>query len=27
MPAKMRANRNFSDARLEGFYSVRINRM
>jgi len=27
MPARMKANRNFSDASFERFYSVRINRM
>jgi len=27
MPARMKANRNFSDASLERLYSVRINRM
>jgi len=27
MPARMKANRNFSDASLERFYSVRISRM
>jgi len=27
MPTKMRANENFSNARVERFYSVRINRM
>jgi len=27
MPAEMRANGNFSDASVERFYSVRINRM
>jgi len=27
MPARMRANGNFSDASVERFYSVRINRM
>ena len=27
MPARIKANRNFSDASLERFYSVRVNRM
>jgi len=27
MPARMKANGNFSDANVERFYSVRINRM
>jgi len=27
MPARMKANRNFGDANVERFYSVRINRM
>jgi len=27
MPARMRANGNFSDANVERFYSVRTNRM
>jgi len=27
MPARMKANENFSDANVERFYSVRINRM
>jgi len=27
MPARMRANVNFSDASIERFYSIRINRM
>jgi len=27
MPTRMKANINFSDASLERFYSVRINRM
>jgi len=27
MPARMKANRNFSDASVERFYSVRRNRM
>jgi len=27
MPAKMRANGNFSDSSVERFYSVRINRI
>jgi len=27
MPARMKAIGNFSDARIERFYSVRINRM
>jgi len=27
MPARMKANGNFSDAKVERFYSVRINRM